>query len=91
MHVLKCHKPVIAAVHGHCIGGGLNLITACDVRYCTRDAWFSLREVDVGLAADIGALQRLPRVAGNDSLVRELAYTARRFEAAEALQLGLVR
>uniref|UniRef100_A0AAG5D1I8 Delta(3,5)-Delta(2,4)-dienoyl-CoA isomerase, mitochondrial n=1 Tax=Anopheles atroparvus TaxID=41427 RepID=A0AAG5D1I8_ANOAO len=86
----RCYKPVIVAVHSGCIGAGLNLITAADVRYCTRDAFFSLKEVDIGLAADVGALQRLPRVVGNQSWVRELAFTARRFACEEAQAHGLV-
>lgn len=85
-----CYKPVIVAVHSACIGAGLNLITAADVRYCTRDAWFSLKEVDIGLAADVGALQRFPRVVGNQSWVRELAFTARKFASEEAQSHGLV-
>lgn len=67
------------------------MITACDIRYCSKDAWFSVKEVDVGLAADIGTLQRFPKVVGNDSLARELIYTARRFNPDEAKTLGLVR
>lgn len=78
-------------VHGHCIGGGIDLISACDIRYCSKDAWFSVKEVDVGLAADIGTLQRFPKITGNDSLVRELIYTARKFTPDEALRLGFVR
>lgn len=85
-----CYKPVIAAVHGFCVGGGIDLITACDIRYCSADAWFTVKEVDIGLAADIGTLQRFPKIVGNDSLVRELVYTARKFSAQEAHQLGLV-
>jgi len=88
--VEACHKPVVACVHGHCIGGGLDLITACDMRYCSKDAWFTVKEVDIGLAADIGTLQRFPKVAGNDSLVRELVYTSRNFTSSEALSVGLV-
>ena len=82
---------MIACVHGHCIGGGIDLITACDIRYCSKDAWFSVKEVDIGLTADIGTLQRLPKVTGNDSLVRELVYTARKFTSSEAKEIGLVR
>lgn len=85
-----CHKPVIASVHGFCVGGGIDLITACDIRYCSADAWFTVKEVDIGLAADIGTLSRFPKIVGNDSLVRELIYTARKFTAEEAKQLGLV-
>ncbi|XP_066495156.1 delta(3,5)-Delta(2,4)-dienoyl-CoA isomerase, mitochondrial [Tiliqua scincoides] len=86
----KCPKPVIAAVHGACIGGGVNLISACDIRYCTQDAWFQVKEVDIGLAADVGALQRLPHIIGNRSLVNELAFTARKLMAPEAESSGLV-
>ncbi|XP_067412823.1 delta(3,5)-Delta(2,4)-dienoyl-CoA isomerase, mitochondrial isoform X2 [Emydura macquarii macquarii] len=86
----KCSKPVIAAVHGGCIGGGIDLISACDIRYCTQDAWFQVKEVDIGLAADVGTLQRLPRIIGNQSLVNELAFTARKMMAPEAESSGLV-
>ncbi|XP_043751104.1 delta(3,5)-Delta(2,4)-dienoyl-CoA isomerase, mitochondrial isoform X1 [Cervus elaphus] len=86
----KCPKPVIAAIHGGCIGGGVDLITACDIRYGTRDSFFQVKEVDIGLAADVGTLQRLPKVIGNQSLVNELAYTARKMMADEALESGLV-
>ena len=82
---------MIACVHNACVGGGLDLISACDIRYCTTDAWFTIKEVDVGLAADIGTLQRMPKIVGNDSLLRELVYTARQFNVDEAKQLGLVR
>ncbi|XP_018432411.1 PREDICTED: delta(3,5)-Delta(2,4)-dienoyl-CoA isomerase, mitochondrial-like [Nanorana parkeri] len=86
----KCTKPVIAAIHNACIGGGVDLITACDIRYCSQDAWYQVKEVDVGLAADVGTLQRLPKVIGNRSLVNELAFTARKMLSDEALSSGLV-
>lgn len=86
----KCLKPVIAAVHSACIGGGVDTITACDIRMCTQDAWFAIKEVDIGLAADLGTLQRFPKVVGNDSLVRELAYTGRPLKADESKEIGLV-
>uniref|UniRef100_A0A2I3TS23 Delta(3,5)-Delta(2,4)-dienoyl-CoA isomerase, mitochondrial n=1 Tax=Pan troglodytes TaxID=9598 RepID=A0A2I3TS23_PANTR len=86
----RCPKPVIAAVHGGCIGGGVDLVTACDIRYCAQDAFFQVKEVDVGLAADVGTLQRLPKVIRNQSLVNELAFTARKMLADEALGSGLV-
>lgn len=86
----KCRKPVIAVIHSGCIGGGVDMVTACDMRYCTSDAFFEVKEVKMGLAADIGTLQRLPKVIGNNSLVRELVYTGRQIDAKEALQAGLV-
>ncbi|XP_039510158.1 delta(3,5)-Delta(2,4)-dienoyl-CoA isomerase, mitochondrial-like [Pimephales promelas] len=87
---VQCPKPVIVAVHGGCIGGGVDLITACDIRLCTQDAWFQIKEVDIGLAADVGTLQRLPKVIGSRSLVNELAFTARKMHADEAKSCGLV-
>lgn len=86
----KCNKPVIAAIHAACVGGGVDLVTAADIRLCTEDTFFQIKEVDIGLAADVGTLQRMPKVVGNESLVRELAYTARKMFADEALRLGLV-
>jgi delta(3,5)-delta(2,4)-dienoyl-CoA isomerase len=74
----KCTKPVIAAIHNACFGAGVDLVTACDIRYCTKDSFFCVKEVDVGLAADVGSLQRLPKVIGNHSLVRELCFTGRK-------------
>ncbi|XP_019716888.1 delta(3,5)-Delta(2,4)-dienoyl-CoA isomerase, mitochondrial isoform X1 [Hippocampus comes] len=86
----RCPKPVVVAVHGACVGGGVDLITACDIRLCTQDAWFQVKEVDIGLAADVGTLQRLPKVIGSRSLVNDLALTARKMYADEALNSGLV-
>uniref|UniRef100_A0A8C9JCN8 Delta(3,5)-Delta(2,4)-dienoyl-CoA isomerase, mitochondrial n=2 Tax=Panthera tigris TaxID=9694 RepID=A0A8C9JCN8_PANTA len=86
----KCPKPVIAAIHGACIGAGVDLVTACDIRYCAQDTFFQVKEVDIGLAADLGTLQRLPKVIGNQSLVNELAFTSRKMMADEALGSGLV-
>lgn len=86
----KCPKPVVVAIHGACIGGGVDMITACDIRLCTQDAWFQVKEVDIGLAADVGTLQRLPKVIGSRSLVNELALTARKMYADEAKSCGLV-
>ncbi|KAG0020303.1 putative enoyl CoA hydratase [Entomortierella chlamydospora] len=85
-----CHKPVIAAIHGPCIGGGIDITTACDIRYASKDAYFSVKEVDIGLAADVGTLQRLPKVVGNISWVRELCFTGRNFDANEALEYGFI-
>lgn len=86
----RCAKPVLAAVHSGCVGAGVDLITAADVRYCTQDAWFTVKEVDIGMAADVGTLQRLPKVVGNQSVVREWCLTGRRFGAAEAEKVGLL-
>lgn len=85
----KCRKPVIAAVHSHCIGGGIDLISACDIRIATEDAVFSIRETRMGIIADLGTLQRLPDIIGH-GWFRELALTGRDFTAAEALQMGLL-
>nr|WP_252192103.1 MULTISPECIES: crotonase/enoyl-CoA hydratase family protein [Pseudomonas] len=85
----KCRKPVLAAVQGYCIGGAIDLISACDMRYCSSDAQFSIKEIDMGMAADVGTLQRLPRIIG-DGMMRELAFTGRNVEAEEALRIGLV-
>ena len=87
--VAACPAPVIAAVHGWCIGGGVDLITACDLRICTADARFSVRETKVAIVADLGSLQRLPLVIG-DAATRELALTGKDIDAARALALGLV-
>ncbi|KAL0369151.1 UNVERIFIED_CONTAM: Delta(3,5)-Delta(2,4)-dienoyl-CoA isomerase, peroxisomal [Sesamum calycinum] len=85
----ECRKPVIAAVHGACLGGGVDIITACDVRYSTENAFFSVKEVDLAITADLGSLQRLPGIIGFGNAM-ELALTARRFSGLEAKDLGLV-
>ena len=84
----RCRKPVIAAIQGACVGGALDLVTCCDMRYVTDDAVFSIKEIDIGMVADVGTLQRLPRLIG-DGMTRELAYTGRNVEADEAVRLGL--
>ncbi|KIK79305.1 hypothetical protein PAXRUDRAFT_834179 [Paxillus rubicundulus Ve08.2h10] len=86
----RCPVPLIAAVHGVAYGLAIDIIAACDVRYAAAGATFSIKEVDVGLAADIGTLARLPKITGNQSLVCELAYTGRTFSSVEAEKLGLV-
>ncbi len=85
----RCRKPVLAAVQGACIGAGLDIICACDMRYCADTAYFSVKEIDLGLTADVGTLQRLPKLIG-DGLARELAYTARKVDATEAVAMRLV-
>ncbi len=82
-------KPVIAAVHGACIGAGMDLITACDIRIASADAKFSVRETRIAMVADVGTLQRLPRVIG-DGPARELVFTGRDIDAARALAIGLL-
>ncbi|KAK9767469.1 hypothetical protein K7432_002734 [Basidiobolus ranarum] len=88
--IQTCDKPVIVAIHGGCIGGGIDMITACDIRYCSEDTFFSVKEADIGMAADVGTLQRLQKVVGNDSWAREICFTARSFDSQEALRFGLV-
>lgn len=85
----QCSKPVLAAIQGYCLGGAIDLISACDMRYSTLDAQFAIKEIDVGMAADVGTLQRLPHIIG-DGMLRELAYTGRTIEGDEALRIGLV-
>ena len=85
-----CPVPVVAAMHGFVVGGGIDLVTATQVRLCTKDTQFAVKEVQLGLAADVGTLQRFPKLSSNQSLVHELCYTGRKFSAQEALQLGLV-
>lgn len=89
---LKMHqspRPVIAAVHGWCIGGGLNMIAAADIRLCSRDAKFSLREAKLAITPDIGGLQFLPHIIGQ-GFTREMAFTGNDYDAAFAERIGLV-
>ncbi|MGE0387046.1 MAG: enoyl-CoA hydratase-related protein [Gammaproteobacteria bacterium] len=81
--------PVVAAVQGGCVGGGLDIIAACDVRYCSAEAFFCIQEINIGMAADLGVLQRLPKLIPQ-GVVRELAYSGRRMNAQRALAVGLV-
>jgi len=85
----RCPKPVVAAVHGYCIGGGVDLITACDIRLASADARFSVRETRMAIVADLGSLQRLPRLIGMGH-VAELAFTGADIDAARAREIGLV-
>jgi enoyl-CoA hydratase len=87
--VAACRKPVVAAVHGWCIGGGVDLIAACDVRVASADAQFSVREVKVAIVADLGSLQRLPHLIG-EGWTRRLALTGEDIDASVALRIGLV-
>jgi enoyl-CoA hydratase len=87
--VAACPKPVIAAVHGYCIGGGVDLIAACDIRLASADAVFSVREAKVAIVADLGSLQRLPAIIGAGHLA-ELAFTGKDIDASRAKEIGLV-
>lgn len=84
----QCSKPVIAAIHGGCIGGGVDIVSACDMRYSTEDAFFTIKEIDMGMVADLGTLQRLPKIIP-PGIVRELAYTGRNVSGKEAERIGL--
>ncbi len=85
----KCRVPVLAAIHHTCIGGGVDMTCCADMRYATRDAFFSIREIDIGMTADVGTLQRLPKIIP-DGVARELAYTGRNMGAEEAKAVGFV-
>lgn len=85
----SCRKPVLAAIHNGCIGAGVDIIAACDMRYATEDAYFTIREIDMGMVADLGTLQRLPKIIP-DGVAREMAYTGRKMYGAEAQSVGLV-
>ena len=88
--VERCEKPVIVAMHGYSLGLAIDLSSAADVRVCARDVKFAVKEVDIGLAADIGTLSRLPKIVGSFGWVKEVAMTARIFGAEEALRVGFV-
>jgi enoyl-CoA hydratase len=85
----KLRMPVLVAIQGGCIGGALDMVCACDSRFCTQDAFFTVKETALGMTADLGTLQRLPGLI-NPGLARELVYTARKLEADEAKSSGLV-
>ncbi|MGA8052597.1 MAG: enoyl-CoA hydratase-related protein [Burkholderiales bacterium] len=85
----RLRVPVIAAIQGGCIGGGVDMVTACDVRYASVDAFFCIQETNIGITADLGTLQRLPKLIPI-GLVREYAYSGRRMPAVRARELGLV-
>jgi enoyl-CoA hydratase len=87
--VADCPKPVIAAIHGYCIGGGVDLTSACDIRLCSADAVFSVRETRMAMVADLGSLQRLPELMPS-GYVAELAYTGRDVDAVRAERMGFV-
>lgn len=82
--------PVICAIDGYCIGGATSIISCCDMRFCTKDAKISIKEIDIGLTADIGVLQRMGKQIGNDSLYRQYCFTGEIFNGKQALEMGLV-
>ena len=87
--IAECPVPVIAAIHSHCIGAGMDLVTACDIRLASEDALFGVRETKIGIVADVGTLQRLPGIVASGQ-VAELAYTGKDISAMRAEKIGLV-
>lgn len=85
----RVRMPVLAAIQGGCIGGAVDMVTAADMRYATADAFFVIQEINIGMTADVGTLQRLPKIIP-DGVARELAYTGRRMSAQRALEVGLI-
>ena len=85
----QCRKPVIAAIQGNCVGGGIDMISTCDMRFCAQGANFSIKEIDIGIVADVGTLQRLPKLI-SPGLVSELALSGRNVDASEAERIGLI-
>lgn len=85
----QARMPVLAAIQGGCVGGAVDLVTACDIRYATQDAFFVIQEINIGMTADVGTFPRLCRLIP-DGWVREMAYTGRRLPAAKAKEIGLV-
>lgn len=85
----RCRVPVIAAIQGACVGGAIDMITAADLRYTTENAYFSIAEINIGMTADVGTLQRMPKLVP-EGIVRELAYTGRKWTAEEAKTVGFV-
>jgi len=79
--VEKCSVPVICAMSGYVIGAGIDISSACDIRICSKDAKFSIKEIEIGMCADLGTIQRFQKVVGSDTFFRELAYTGRFFDA----------
>jgi enoyl-CoA hydratase len=86
----KARMPVLAAIQGGCIGGAVDMVTACDMRYASRDAFFCVQEINIGMTADVGTLQRLPKIVP-EGVAREMAYRGQRLPAERAHQVGLVQ
>ncbi len=85
----KARMPVLTAIQGGCVGGAVDMVTAADMRYVSEDAWFCIQEINIGMTADVGTLQRLPKLIP-EGIARELAFTGRRMSAQRALEVGLV-
>ncbi|MEM6348849.1 MAG: crotonase/enoyl-CoA hydratase family protein [Bacteroidota bacterium] len=85
----NCRKPVLAAIDNGCIGAGVDIVSACDMRYITEKGYFSVREIDMAIVADLGTLQRLPKII-SEGMAREMAFSGRKVGAEEALRIGLV-
>ena len=85
-----CEKPIAVILHGYTLGLGIDIACAADVRYCAEGTRFCVKEVDIGIAADVGTLTRLPKVVGSQSWVNDVCLSARTFDASEALRVGLV-
>jgi enoyl-CoA hydratase len=85
----KCRKPVIACIQGACVGGAVDLITACDMRFCSEEAYFCVKEIDLAIVADVGTLQRLPKIV-SQGIAREWIYTAKKVSSKEAEKAHLV-
>ena len=85
----RARMPVLAAIQGGCIGGAVDMVCAADMRYCSADAFFCIQEINIGMTADVGTLQRLPKLIP-EGIARELAYTGDRMPAERALEVGLV-
>ncbi len=85
----RSRMPVLSAIQGACVGGGIDMVSATDMRYATSDAFFSIAEINIGMTADVGTLQRMPKLIA-EGIVRELAYTGRKWSAAEAHAAGFV-
>jgi enoyl-CoA hydratase len=86
----RARMPVLAAIQGGCIGGAVDMVTACDMRYATADAFFCVQEINIGMTADVGTLQRLPKIVP-DGVAREMAYRGQRLPAQRAYDVGLVQ
>ena len=86
----RCEKPVVAALHGYTLGLAIDIAVCADVRICAAETQFAVKEVDIGIAADVGTLSRLPKVVGNGSWIRDVSLSGRIFDAEEASRVGLV-